>query len=56
MDIGLYQIIYTFMEVYRVEQIKEEANKAELKALQTKINAHFLFNALNAIASTTRKI
>jgi two-component system LytT family sensor kinase len=43
------------MEVSRVEQIKEEANKAELKALQTKINPHFLFNALNAIASTTRK-
>jgi two-component system LytT family sensor kinase len=26
-----------------------------LKALQTKINPHFLFNALNAIASTTRR-
>jgi two-component system, LytTR family, sensor kinase len=55
MAIGLSQIISTLMEVSRVEQIKEEANKAELKALQTKINPHFLFNALNAIASTTRK-
>lgn len=53
--IGLAQIISTLMEVSRVEQIKEAANKAELKALQTKINPHFLFNALNAIASTTRR-
>ena len=55
MAIGLSQIVSTLMEVSRVEQIKEEANKAELKALQTKINPHFFFNALNAIASTTRK-
>lgn len=55
MAIGLSQIISTLMEVSRIEQIKDAANKAELKALQTKINPHFLFNALNAIASTTRK-
>ncbi|HJV31648.1 MAG TPA: histidine kinase, partial [Bacillales bacterium] len=55
MAIGLSQIISTLMEVSRIEQIKEAANKAELKALQTKINPHFLFNALNAIASTTRR-
>jgi two-component system, LytTR family, sensor kinase len=55
MAIGLSQIISTLMEVSRVEQIKEAASKAEMKALQTKINPHFLFNALNAIASTTRK-
>ncbi|WP_082191092.1 sensor histidine kinase [Peribacillus loiseleuriae] len=55
MAIGLAQIISTLMEVSRVEQIKEAANKAELRALQTRINPHFLFNALNAIASTTRK-
>lgn len=54
MAIGLSQIISTLMEVSRVEQIKEAANKAELKALQTTINPHFLFNALNAVASTTR--
>ncbi|MFJ7746395.1 LytS/YhcK type 5TM receptor domain-containing protein [Peribacillus sp. NPDC097295] len=55
MAIGLSQIVSTLMEVSRVEQIREDANKAELKALQTKINPHFLFNALNAIASTSRK-
>ncbi|WP_445490079.1 LytS/YhcK type 5TM receptor domain-containing protein [Niallia sp. 03133] len=55
MAIGLAQIISTLMEVSRIEQMKEAANKAELKALQTKINPHFLFNALNAIASTTRR-
>ncbi|MEH7119124.1 sensor histidine kinase [Neobacillus vireti] len=55
MAIGLSQIISTLMEVSRIEQMKEAANKAELKALQTKINPHFLFNALNAIASTTRR-
>jgi two-component system, LytTR family, sensor kinase len=55
MAIGLSQIISTLMEVSRIEQIKEAANKAEMRALQTKINPHFLFNALNAIASTTRR-
>ncbi|NHM32503.1 sensor histidine kinase [Neobacillus terrae] len=55
MAIGLSQMVSTLMEVSRIEQIKEAANKAEMKALQTRINPHFLFNALNAIASTTRK-
>jgi Putative regulator of cell autolysis len=54
MAIGLSQIISTLMEVSRVQQMKEAADKAELKALQTKINPHFLFNALNTIASLTR--
>lgn len=42
------------MEVSKVEQAKEMAEKAEIKALQTKINPHFLFNALNAITSFIR--
>ncbi|MDT3428208.1 two-component system LytT family sensor kinase [Paenibacillus forsythiae] len=54
MAIGLSQMISTLMEVSRVEDIKEMANKAELKALQTRINPHFLFNALNAIVSSIR--
>ncbi|NLU08675.1 MAG: sensor histidine kinase [Clostridiales bacterium] len=52
--IGLSQIISTLMEVSKVEQAKEMAEKAEIKALQTKINPHFLFNALNAITSFIR--
>nr|WP_280521179.1 sensor histidine kinase [Paenibacillus mangrovi] len=54
MAVGLSQIISTLMEVSRVEEIKEMANKAELKALQTTIQPHFLFNALNAIGSSIR--
>jgi two-component system LytT family sensor kinase len=34
--------------------LREMANKAELRALQSKINPHFLFNALNAISSSIR--
>ncbi|AJI95704.1 5TMR of 5TMR-LYT family protein [Yersinia ruckeri] len=54
MAIGLSQIISTQMEVSRIEQLKEMANKAEMRALQSKINPHFLFNALNAISSSIR--
>jgi two-component system LytT family sensor kinase len=54
MAVGLSQIISTQMEVSRVEEIKAAANKAELRALQTTIHPHFLFNALNAIASSIR--
>lgn len=52
--IGLSQMISTLMEISKVEQIKEEVNKAEIKALQTQINPHFLFNALNTITSFIR--
>lgn len=54
MAIGLSQIISTQLEVSRTEQLREMANKAELRALQSKINPHFLFNALNAISSSIR--
>lgn len=54
MAIGLSQIISTQLEVSRAEQLREMANKAELRALQSKINPHFLFNALNAISSLIR--
>ncbi|MCL1632902.1 sensor histidine kinase [Sporolactobacillus sp. CPB3-1] len=53
--IGLSQMISTLMEISRLEQIKEAAGRAELQALQSKINPHFLFNALNTIASLIRR-
>ncbi|GAY78672.1 autolysis histidine kinase LytS [Sporolactobacillus inulinus] len=53
--IGLSQMISTQLEISRLEQIKEAASKAELQALQSKINPHFLFNALNTIASLIRR-
>lgn len=52
--VGLSQIISTLMELSKVEEIKEMANKSEIKALQTQINPHFLFNALNAISASIR--
>lgn len=54
MAVGLSQIISTQLEVSRAEQLREMANKAEIRALQSKINPHFLFNALNAISSSIR--
>ncbi|CAM3300890.1 sensor histidine kinase [Sporolactobacillus spathodeae] len=53
--IGLSQLISTLMEISRMEQIREAASKAEMQALQSKINPHFLFNALNTIASLIRR-
>jgi len=35
-------------------QLREMADRAELRALQSKINPHFLFNALNAISTSIR--
>ncbi|TCW00453.1 two-component system LytT family sensor kinase [Biostraticola tofi] len=54
MAVGLSQIISTQIEVSRIEQLREMADRAELRALQSKINPHFLFNALNAISSLIR--
>ncbi|HEY0211480.1 MAG TPA: sensor histidine kinase [Acerihabitans sp.] len=54
MAIGLSQIMSTQIEVSRIEQLREMADQAELRALQSKINPHFLFNALNAISSSIR--
>lgn len=52
--IGLSQMISTLMEISKIEKIEEAKNKAEIKALQTQINPHFLFNALNTVTSFIR--
>lgn len=54
MAIGLSQLISTQMEVSRIDQLRTMASKAEFSALQSKINPHFLFNALNAISTLVR--
>lgn len=54
MAVGLSQIISTQMEVSRIEHLRQMADKAEMRALQSKINPHFLFNTLNAISSSIR--
>jgi two-component system LytT family sensor kinase len=52
--LGLSQLISTQLEISRIERIKESAVKTELRALQAQINPHFLFNALNTVASFVR--
>ena len=54
MAVGLSQIISPQMEVSRIEHLRQMADKAEMRALQSKINPYFLFNALNAISSSIR--
>jgi two-component system LytT family sensor kinase len=52
--VGLSQIMSTQLEISKISKFKEMANKAEIKALQTQINPHFLFNALNTVTSFIR--
>ncbi len=54
MAVGLSNIISTQMAVSRIEDLKRMTAKAEMTALQSKINPHFLFNAMNAVSSLIR--
>lgn len=42
-------------DIARLAQLEEENKEAELKALRSQVNPHFLFNSLNAIYSESLK-
>ncbi|MDP3387593.1 MAG: LytS/YhcK type 5TM receptor domain-containing protein [Eubacteriales bacterium] len=50
----LSRLISTQFELVRIQQLKKEASRSEIKALQNQINPHFLFNALNTLISFVR--
>ena len=62
-DISLYFVIYMFITSllrlargwFRLQEIENEKTLAELKALKSQVNPHFLFNSLNSIYSLSRK-
>jgi sensor histidine kinase YesM len=62
-DISLYFAIYLSLTSlfhlargwFRLQEIENEKTQAELKALKSQINPHFLFNSLNNIYSLSRK-
>lgn len=47
-------LLSTQFELVKIQKLKKEASRSEIKALQTQINPHFLFNALNTVVSLVR--
>ena len=52
--IGLSHLISTQLEISKVENLISLLKYSELKALQSQINPHFLFNVLNTMTSLIR--
>ena len=52
--IGLSHLISTQMEISKIENLKSLVKYSEIKALQSQINPHFLFNVLNTMAALIR--
>ncbi|MTK13430.1 MAG: histidine kinase [Clostridiaceae bacterium] len=50
----LSDLLSTQIELHKLNKLAEEASVAEFKALRAQIEPHFLFNALNTIASFCR--
>lgn len=52
---GLSKLFSTQLELVEAQKQRELLQKAEFRALQSQINPHFLFNALNTITSFCRE-
>lgn len=50
----LSELLSTQIELHKLNKLAEEASTAEFRALKAQIQPHFLFNALNTIASFCR--